>query len=487
MERGAAYIPLSQTGSGEEEMSGKEVMYKVPVKDGYKAGTQVSSKEVTAGRMEYFDAKQYVMVEDYEEIGFIGHCVDISRTPGYLHLQATLSHPATSNEQQQPYSDPCKVVAAEYDMRRFAEKQEDEELGLREAPVVGSSVTQSWVVNEVGVKESSSGQRTDRYQSYLQDYLPMDTILQGEKEAIMVRHSMHEDKLCDTMVSASCTDMDKSLRLEQIFNKGKECLNNREGEMFGYSEYAGGGHSDIIGAICNLGYSEAVHNAAEALFYVKDESYKHMRQQQEEKGSREVLEFEQNCDKYGLFNNHHRELEPSASLMGNLPQLNSCFKSVEIIPTDQGVKCMDNKISGEEFISFELTGTLAYSLASQECVVDSSKQIKYNYMPDIGSNFNGSDEGLSGYSSSICDMFVTGAAENIITFVDVCKKEGEKIQLSEAVEDKGRDHEAEFFSLMQEIMINSLVTEEHIRMWDMAKFLSQECSEIPAARSNYYK
>merc|ERR1719318_934499 len=174
MERGAAYIPLSQTGSGEEEMSGKEVMYKVPVKDGYKAGTQVSSKEVTAGRMEYFDAKQYVMVEDYEEIGFIGHCVDISRTPGYLHLQATLSHPATSNEQQQPYSDPCKVVAAEYDMRRFAEKQEDEELGLREAPVVGSSVTQSWIVNEVGVKQSRC-QQANRYQGYL-DTLPMDAI-----------------------------------------------------------------------------------------------------------------------------------------------------------------------------------------------------------------------------------------------------------------------------------------------------------------------
>merc|ERR1719318_2362774 len=80
-------------------------------------------------------------------------------------------------------------------------------------------------------------------------------------------------------------------------------------------------------------------------------------------------------------------------------------------------------------------------------------------------------------------MCVTGAAENINAYVYVCKKEGEESQLSEAVEDKGRDNEAEFISLMQEILINSLVTEEHIRMWDMTKFLSQECSEIPAARS----
>merc|ERR1719318_1888379 len=410
MERGAAYIPLSQTGSGEEEMSGKEVMYKVPVKDGYKAGTQVSSKEVTAGRMEYFDAKQYGMVEEYQ-IGFIGHCVDISRTPGYLHLQATLSHPATSNEQQQPYSVPCKVVAAEFYTGQFAEKQEDEELGLREAPVVRSSVTQSWVVNEVGVKQSISGQQTDRYQGYLQDYLPVDTILQGEKKAIMALHGMHGDKLCDTMVSASCTDMDKSFRLEQIFNK-KECLNNMEGEMFGYSEYAGGEQGVFIGATCNLGYSEAVQNAAEALFCVKDESNKHMRRQQGEEDIGVKLEFEQDKDNYGLYDNHQKELEPSASLVGNLPQLPSCFKSVEINPTDQEVKNMDNKISvDEEFINFEQPRTLAYDLASQECEVDFSKQ---------------------------------------------------------------------------GILFNSLGSEKHIegnfRIWDMAKFLSQECPEIPAVR-----
>merc|ERR1719318_1263659 len=82
-------------------------------------------------------------------------------------------------------------------------------------------------------------------------------------------------------------------------------------------------------------------------------------------------------------------------------------------------------------------------------------------------------------------MCVTGAAENINAYVYVCKKEGEKIQLSEAVEDKGRDHETEFISLMQEILINSLVTEEHISIRDMTKtkFLSQECSEISAAHS----
>merc|ERR1719318_1583767 len=82
-------------------------------------------------------------------------------------------------------------------------------------------------------------------------------------------------------------------------------------------------------------------------------------------------------------------------------------------------------------------------------------------------------------------MCVTGAAENINAYVYVCKKEGEKIQLSEAVEEKGRDHEAEFISLMQEILINSLVTEEHISIRDMTKtkFLSQECSEISAAQS----
>jgi len=48
-------------------------------------------------------------------------------------------------------------------------------------------------------------------------------------------------------------------------------------------------------------------------------------------------------------------------------------------------------------------------------------------------------------------------------------------------------HECEVDSSKQEILFNSLVSEKHIegnlRMWDMAKFLSQECSDIPAARS----
>ena len=48
-------------------------------------------------------------------------------------------------------------------------------------------------------------------------------------------------------------------------------------------------------------------------------------------------------------------------------------------------------------------------------------------------------------------------------------------------------HECEVDSSKQEILFDSLVGEKHIkgklRMWDMAKFLSQESSEILAARS----
>ena len=48
-------------------------------------------------------------------------------------------------------------------------------------------------------------------------------------------------------------------------------------------------------------------------------------------------------------------------------------------------------------------------------------------------------------------------------------------------------HECEVDSSKQEILFNSLVSEKHIEgnftIWDVAKFLSQECSEIPAARS----
>ena len=106
-------------------------------------------------------------------------------------------------------------------------------------------------------------------------------------------------------------------------------------------------------------------------------------------------EFAEDFSYERLYENHHEDLGLRSGVVGNLPQLNSCSRSVVINPMDKVVKSMaNNKISEEEFVNLEQAGSLASSLVSRQKYMSmyGRKQGKCDYLPNMNRNFTSSDK-----------------------------------------------------------------------------------------------
>lgn len=369
------------TGLGEEQVEKTSMEEERAVVNIFTAESLLHGT-VQAPGLELFDARLYEMgmyeflgkagefedllVEDSGELRFVGQRLDISKPPGTL-IQATFSHSDYTEE----------VVAAEYNTRQFEEVTSDVELGLC-APVT------SWTINEVWVKQ---GCQHTGYQGYLGNTLLRDPGLQVEKKAtIMAVNSLHGQELYNTRVRAGCTDTHKSIRVDTNFIMGEADFflveDHPEGEMYVANKYSGGENNSIIGvgsglevkprALDNPGYK--AETAAQALFSINEEVNKRLQQEEEAISMAKVKEeFVKDFSYDRLYDYHHDELGPCTSVVGNLPQLNSCSVSVVINPAGKVVKCMDNnKISVVEEECSEISAASARNITCKVEMKDSS-------------------------------------------------------------------------------------------------------------------